>query len=127
MRPPLPMGMILPVFCKNREGRPIKIENNTDAKVNGGANARVQASVLTLYDSKRVQGPMANGEPIDWKTLDATVKSKLGSLKGSNKQVVLLTQTYASPSTDRLIADFKAEYGDNVNHVVTMRFLRMRH
>ena len=28
-----------------------------------------------------------------------------------------MTQTYASPSTERLIADFKAEYGDNVNHV----------
>ncbi len=106
------------ILVKTREGRPIKIENNTDAKVNGGANARVQASVLSLYDSKRVQGPMANGEPVDWKVLDATVKAKLGSLKGSNKQIALLTQTYASPSTDRLIAEFKAEYGENVNHVV---------
>ncbi|GAB5539094.1 MAG: TAT-variant-translocated molybdopterin oxidoreductase [Salibacteraceae bacterium] len=106
------------ILVKTREGRPIKIENNTDAKINGGANARVQASVLTLYDSKRVQGPMANGEPIEWKVLDATVRAKLGSLKGGNKQVVLLTQTFASPSTDRLIAEFKAEYGENVNHVV---------
>lgn len=106
------------ILVKTREGRPIKIENNTDAKVNGGANARVQASVLTLYDSKRVQGPMANGEPVEWKVLDATVKAKLNALKGSNKQVVLLTQTYASPSTTKLIAEFKAAYGDNVNHVV---------
>ncbi|MBO0342584.1 MAG: TAT-variant-translocated molybdopterin oxidoreductase [Bacteroidota bacterium] len=106
------------ILVKTREGRPIKIENNTDAKVNGGANARVQASVLTLYDSKRVQGPMANGEPVEWKVLDATVKAKLNALKGSNKQVVLLTQTYASPSTTKLISEFKAAYGDNVNHVV---------
>ena len=106
------------ILVKTREGRPIKIENNTDAKVNGSANARVQASVLTLYDSKRVQGPMSNGEPIEWKVLDATVKAKLNALKGSNRQVVLLTQTYASPSTDKLIAEFKAAYGDNVNHVV---------
>ncbi|TXN37083.1 4Fe-4S dicluster domain-containing protein [Flagellimonas hymeniacidonis] len=106
------------ILVKTREGRPIKIENNTDAKVNGGANARVQASVLSLYDSTRVQGPSANGEPVDWKVLDATVRAKLGSLKGSNRQIALLTQTYASPSTDRLIADFKAEYGENVNHVV---------
>ncbi|WP_420321557.1 TAT-variant-translocated molybdopterin oxidoreductase [Flagellimonas sp.] len=105
------------ILVKTREGRPIKIENNTDAKVSGSANARVQASVLTLYDSKRVQGPMANGEPIEWKVLDATVKAKLGSLKGSNRQIALLTQTYASPSTDKLIAEFKAEYGNNVNHV----------
>ncbi|MBO6533443.1 MAG: TAT-variant-translocated molybdopterin oxidoreductase [Muricauda sp.] len=106
------------ILVKTREGRPIKIENNTDAKVNGGANARVQASVLTLYDSKRVQGPMANGEPVDWNVLDATVKAKLNALKGSGQQVVLLTQTYASPSTAKLIAEFKAAYGDNVNHVV---------
>ena len=106
------------ILVKTREGRPIKIENNTDAKVNGSANARVQASVLSLYDSKRVQGPLAKGEPIEWKVLDATVRAKLNSLKGSNKQVVLLTQTYASPSTDRLIAEFKAAYGENVNHVV---------
>ncbi|WP_127142280.1 TAT-variant-translocated molybdopterin oxidoreductase [Flagellimonas marinaquae] len=106
------------ILVKTREGRPIKIENNTDAKVNGGANARVQASVLTLYDSKRVQGPMANGEPVDWNVLDATVKAKLNALKGTNKQVVLLTQTYASPSTTKLIAEFKTAYGENVNHVV---------
>ncbi|KAB7529212.1 4Fe-4S dicluster domain-containing protein [Flagellimonas olearia] len=106
------------VLVKTREGRPIKIENNTDAKVNGSANARVQASVLTLYDSKRVQGPSANGEPVEWMVLDATVKAKLGSLKGSNRQIVLLTQTYASPSTDKLIAEFKEAYGENVNHVV---------
>lgn len=106
------------ILVKTREGRPIKIENNTDAKVNGGANARVQASVLTLYDSKRVQGPMANGEPVDWNVLDATVKAKLNALKGTSQQVVLLTQTYASPSATKLIAEFKAAYGDNVNHVV---------
>ena len=34
------------ILVKTREGRPIKIENNTDAKVGGSANARVQASVL---------------------------------------------------------------------------------
>ncbi|MCB0373183.1 MAG: TAT-variant-translocated molybdopterin oxidoreductase [Muricauda sp.] len=106
------------ILVKTREGRPIKIENNADAKVNGSANARVQASVLTLYDSKRVQGPMSNGEPVEWKLVDATVKAKLNALKGSNRQVVLLTQTYASPSTNKLIAEFKAAYGENVNHVV---------
>ncbi|MEM9077255.1 MAG: TAT-variant-translocated molybdopterin oxidoreductase [Bacteroidota bacterium] len=105
------------VLIKTREGRPIKIENNTDAKVNGSANARVNASVLTLYDSTRVQGPSANGEPVEWKVLDATVRAKLGSLANSNKQIALLTQTYASPSTARLIAEFKEKY-PNTNHVV---------
>ncbi|PIF00863.1 MAG: quinol:cytochrome C oxidoreductase [Maribacter sp.] len=105
------------VLVKTREGRPIKIENNTDAKVNGGANARVQGSVLSLYDSTRLQGPMKGGELVEWETLDAEVKAKLNSLKTSGKQIALLTQTYASPSTTRLIAEFKEMYG-TVNHVV---------
>ena len=104
------------ILIKTREGRPIKVENNTMAGVNGGANARVQASVLSLYDSKRVQGPSANGEPIEWKVLDATVRAKLGSLATTGKKIVLLTQTYASPSTSRLIKDFQVKY-PNSSHV----------
>ena len=104
------------VLIKTREGRPIKVENNTMAKVGGGANARVQASVLSLYDSTRLQGPMANGEPVEWDVLNATVKSKLGALKGSSKKIALLTQTYASPSTDRLISALTTE-NENAIHV----------
>ncbi|MGB6154251.1 MAG: TAT-variant-translocated molybdopterin oxidoreductase, partial [Pricia sp.] len=104
------------ILIKTREGRPIKVENNTEAKVGASANARVHASVLSLYDSTRLQGPLANGEPIEWSALDAAVKSKLGSLGNSGQQVAVLTQTYASPSTQRLMGDLKAAYG-NVNHV----------
>lgn len=104
------------ILVKTREGRPIKIENNTDAKVGGSANARVQASVLSLYDSTRLQGPLLNGEPVEWDALDNAVQGRLNLLKGSGKQIALLTQTYASPSTSRLIAEFKEAYG-NVNHV----------
>jgi len=100
------------ILIKTREGRPIKVENNKEAKVAGGANARVQASVLSLYDSTRLQGPMANDEPVAWDAIDAAVKSKLNS----GKQIALLTQTYASPSTSRLVAEFKAANA-NVNHV----------
>ncbi|WP_276389507.1 TAT-variant-translocated molybdopterin oxidoreductase [Eudoraea chungangensis] len=104
------------ILVKTREGRPIKIENNKEAKVNGNSNARIQASVLSLYDSTRLQGPLSNGEAVDWETLDATIKSTLGRLKSSTKQIALLTQTYASPSTSKLIGEFKEAYG-NVTHV----------
>ncbi|WP_350290295.1 TAT-variant-translocated molybdopterin oxidoreductase [uncultured Croceitalea sp.] len=105
------------VLVKTREGRPIKIENNDRAKVNGGANARVNASVLGLYDSTRIQGPTAGGEAISWEDLDNRVKGGLTAAKNSGKQIALLTQTYASPSTHKLIEEFTAAYG-NVNHVV---------
>ncbi|NKI30643.1 TAT-variant-translocated molybdopterin oxidoreductase [Croceivirga thetidis] len=104
------------IVVKTREGRPIKIQNNSLAKVSGHANARVNASVLSLYDSRRVQGPMAKGQPIEWKVLDATVRAKLGSLANGGKQIALLTQTYASPSTDKLIKEFSEKFG-NVRHV----------
>jgi molybdopterin-containing oxidoreductase family iron-sulfur binding subunit len=104
------------ILVKTREGRPILIKNNDRAAVLGGANARVNASVLSLYDKKRVQGPMANGEAIEWNVLDATVKAKLAGLQNSTKQVALLTQTYASPSTKKLISEFSEKFG-NVSHV----------
>ena len=109
------------VLVKTREGRPIKIENNTLAKTHNGANARVHASVLDLYDSLRVNGPKKkNGEgheSISWIELESEVMTKLNELKGGDKDIVLLTQTFASPSTSKLISEFKEKYG-NVRHVV---------
>ncbi|QKX05142.1 TAT-variant-translocated molybdopterin oxidoreductase [Aquimarina sp. TRL1] len=103
------------ILIKTREGRPIRVEKNTMSKSGLGANARVQASVLSLYDSTRLKGPKAAGKDISWDALDKEVSAKLNSLGG--KQIVLLTQTFASPSTTKLIGEFKAKYG-NVSHVV---------
>ncbi|WP_372753680.1 TAT-variant-translocated molybdopterin oxidoreductase [Mariniflexile sp.] len=105
------------VLVKTREGRPIKIENNSLAVTNGHANARVNASVLGLYDSLRVQGPKKGGSSISWSTFDLETNQKLTDLKVAGKEIVLLTQTFASPSTSKLIAEFKEKYG-NVRHVV---------
>ncbi|WP_435135028.1 TAT-variant-translocated molybdopterin oxidoreductase [Formosa sp. A9] len=105
------------VLVKTREGRPIKIENNALAKTHGSANARVNASVLGLYDSLRVQGPLKEGNPISWNDLDQEITSQLTSISGSGKEIVLLTQTFASPTTDRIINLFKEKYG-NVRHVI---------
>ena len=103
------------VLVKTREGRPIKIENNDLAASN--ANARVQASVLDLYDSLRVAGPLKDGEAISWDDFDAEIAQKLSALMDSGKDIVLLTQTFASPSTSKLISEFEERYG-NVRHVV---------
>ncbi|MEW4923548.1 TAT-variant-translocated molybdopterin oxidoreductase [Algibacter sp. 2305UL17-15] len=104
------------VLVKTREGRPIKIENNNLAATNGSANARVNASVLGLYDSLRVQGPKKGGEAISWSDFDAETTKALTNVAAANKSIVLLTQTYASPSTNKLVAEFSGKYG-NVSHV----------
>ena len=105
------------VLVKTREGRPIKIENNAMAPANGNANARVNASVLGLYDSLRVQGPKKGENAITWNDFDKETIEKLTELKAAGKEIVLLTQTFASPSTSKLISEFKETYG-NVRHVV---------
>ena len=104
------------ILVKTREGRPIKIENNPDAPVLGGANARVHASVLSLYDTKRLQGPKGNGSNISWDDFHLQVGAKLNALAATGKEVVLLTQTFASPTTTNIINDFLSKF-INVKHV----------
>jgi len=105
------------VLVKTREGRPIKIENNTKAKVKSSSNARVQASVLSMYDSLRLKGPMREGKEISWEELNKNIIEELESMKANNSPVALLTQTFASPSTSKIIKDFKRQY-PNVKHIV---------
>lgn len=47
------------ILVKNREGRPILLSSN-NLDNGGGVNARCQASVLSLYDSNRLKGPLVN-------------------------------------------------------------------
>ena len=103
------------VLVKVREGRPIKIEPNKDA--NGSTNARVQASVLSLYDSLRLKDPKANGTDVSWTDANSQIVSKLNEVKESGLPIAILTGTCASPSTKKLINKFKETFG-NVNHVV---------
>ncbi len=104
------------VLVKVREGRPIKIEPNRDSK-NGVTNARVQASVLSLYDNNRLRGPLAKGAETDYTTLDKEVQSQLAELKAKGAKIVLLSGTTASPSLESLVAEFKESYG-NVEHIM---------
>lgn len=102
------------VLVKTREGRPIKIEKNELSESKSGANARVHASVLSLYDSRRVKRPMIEERNVSWEEFDSEVGSALENVSG---EIVLLTQTFASPSTTKLIEEFSSKYG-NVRHVV---------
>ena len=104
------------ILVKVREGRPIKIEPNKLAGDHGATNARVQASILALYDNNRLQNPRSNGKPVNWSTFDKETMPKLNELKANNETIVFLTGTTASPSTNQLIQQFKASYG-NVQHV----------
>ena len=104
------------VLVKTREGRPIQIMPNKDA--NGTTSARVQASVLSLYDEKlRLKEPQDKESFLTWEDADAKIGAKLNALKEANKPVVLLTGTLASPSTRKIIQEFSIAY-PNVKHVI---------
>ncbi|MGY8886630.1 MAG: TAT-variant-translocated molybdopterin oxidoreductase, partial [Flavobacteriales bacterium] len=103
------------ILVKTREGRPIKIERNDLALNNGSVNARVHASVLSLYDANRLTDPRVDGQEVSWSDFDTAVADKMNEMSG--KDVVLLTQTFASPSTSKLIKEFTSKYS-NVRHVI---------
>ncbi|UWY29859.1 TAT-variant-translocated molybdopterin oxidoreductase [Flavobacterium sp. TR2] len=105
------------LLVKTREGRPIKIENNTIAGAKFSANARIHASILGLYDSARLKEPKVDGQNSSWSAVDLKIKSSLADAKAKGGQVVLLTNTLASPSTEKLIGEFIAK-NPNAKHVV---------
>ena len=104
------------ILVKTREGRPIKIENNKIAGANFHANARVHASILSLYDGMRLKTSKIAGKDATWDQANAKIKASVADAKAKGGKVVLLTNTSASPSTDRLIAQFLAS-NPNAKHV----------
>ncbi len=105
------------ILVKTREGRPIKIENNNLPGARMSANARVHASVLSMYDSLRLKNAKIDGKDASWEEVDAKVKSSLADAQATGGQIVLLTGTLASPSTDKLINEFIGKY-PTAKHVV---------
>jgi molybdopterin-containing oxidoreductase family iron-sulfur binding subunit len=105
------------ILIKTREGRPIKVENNNLEGSITGANARVHASVLSLYDSMRLKQPKIAGKDATWNEVNAKVQASLNEAASNGGNVVVLTNTTASPSTDALIADLQVKY-PTVKHVV---------
>ena len=105
------------LLVKTREGRPIKIESNPDSPILGSANGRVHASVLSMYDSLRLKSPKLNQSDINWGSFMLQFKEKLRLLNSGNKPLILLTQTFASPTTQDLINKLINKYS-NIKHVV---------
>ncbi len=111
-------GDYCPVLVKTREGRPIKVEGNSlSTLTKGGTSARAQASVLSLYDTNRIPGPLRitegkmdipkrGAQSPSWDEIDGEIMGKLSS----NAQVRIVTHTMLSPTTKKAIADFTAKF-----------------
>ena len=106
-------GDAVSILAKVRDGRPIKIEGNELSPVTkGGTSARVQASVLDLYDTARLRFPRIDGSEVTFEAIDKAVTEAI-----SGKSVVLLTSSVSSPTSKEVIAQFLAKYPGS-KHVV---------
>ncbi|MBA3828423.1 MAG: TAT-variant-translocated molybdopterin oxidoreductase [Taibaiella sp.] len=102
------------VVIKTRDGRPIKIEGNELSSITkGGTSARVQASVLNLYDKARLRHPYAEGNEATFDAIDRRIKEGLAV---NTQSVYLLTSTIISPTTNEVVTQFLAKY-PNAKHV----------
>lgn len=99
-------GDVVPIVAKVRDGRPIKIEgNDLSPLTQGGTSARVQASVLDLYDTSRLRYPTANGKEVpSFEALDKMMMEEITKLNGA--PIVLLTSTINSPTSKEIIHNF---------------------
>lgn len=101
------------VVIKTRDGRPIKIEGNEMSSVTqGGTSARVQASVLNLYDKARLRHPYTSGKEDTFASIDGMIKQDIAAKPG-----YLVTNTIISPTTKETITQFLTKY-PNIKHVV---------
>ena len=102
-------GEAISVLAKVRDGRPIKIEGNDLSPVTkGGTSAKVQASVLGLYDTARLRFPTIDGKEVTLAYIDQAIGSALKSIGGA--PVVLLTSTINSPTTLDAISQFLSKF-----------------
>ncbi|MFN3917313.1 MAG: TAT-variant-translocated molybdopterin oxidoreductase [Flavobacteriales bacterium] len=108
------------ILVKAREGRPIHIKGNKYHGINKSAlTSRMGASVLSLYNSERLQHPIANGEKSTWEEVDAQIKKQLTDIISKGGEVRIVTNTIISPSTQSALNDFIASIGGNASRPMT--------
>ena len=105
------------VRIKTREGRPIFVQGNLASPFSGGGiNARINSSVLGLYDSKRAKGPALKlgnswAKNLSWEQVDKGVIKAITNSATSGKKVALLTGTVISTVAQNAINSFGAFVG----------------
>lgn len=109
------------ITVKTREGRPIKLDGNYNSPLSmGGLCSTGQASILSLYDTERLDGPaiVSNMElaSTDWETLDKEIGEKLNAIQAAGGRIALVSNTIHGPSSLAVINDFTRKY-TNTTHI----------
>ncbi len=109
----LESGNAVPIVAKVRDGRPIKIEGNELSNIyKGGTSARVQASILELYDQSRLKAPLFENK----ETSIPDILKKLKSSINKDEKIAFVSTTMHSPSSLKLLNEFKSSF-PNFEHI----------
>ena len=100
------------LIVESHEGRPTKIEGNPGhPSTLGASSARVQASVLGLYDPDRSQTVRLNGEARSWNEfVTAWEERSQAHATDGGAGLAVLSESFSSPTMARLASEFRARY-----------------
>ena len=101
------------LLVKSREGRPIWLKGKKDGYTQGGLIPRISTSILNLYNSSRINGPIFNNNPESWTDIDSKLVAKLNDIAAKNGKVRILSNTIISPSTKAVIDEFIKKYSSS--------------
>ncbi|MCA1676707.1 MAG: TAT-variant-translocated molybdopterin oxidoreductase, partial [Actinobacteria bacterium] len=100
------------LIVESHEGRPTKIEGNpSHPSTLGASSARIQASVLGLYDPDRSQSVTLQGTRKSW----SDFVSAWGPLSEAHTAdggagLAVLSESFSSPTLARLASELRARY-----------------
>jgi MoCo/4Fe-4S cofactor protein with predicted Tat translocation signal len=100
------------LVVESHEGRPTKIEGNPAHPATlGASSARIQASVIGLYDPDRSRSIALRGEPKTWNDF-VTAWGELAEAHAADggEGLAVLAEPFASPTLARLAAEFRSRY-----------------
>ena len=100
------------LIVESHEGRPTKIEGNpAHPSTLGASSARIQASVLSLYDPDRSQAVRLRGESKSWSDF-VTAWEQLSAAHAADggASLAVLSESFSSPTMSRLTSELRARY-----------------
>jgi molybdopterin-containing oxidoreductase family iron-sulfur binding subunit len=100
------------VLLQHLMGRPIKVEGNPDHPASlGAASALMQASILSLYDPRRAQSIVGNGQIAAWQAVVTALYDRRRKLLATGgKGLFLLSGAVTSPTLRAQIADLQRQF-----------------
>ncbi|HEX4568318.1 MAG TPA: TAT-variant-translocated molybdopterin oxidoreductase [Vicinamibacterales bacterium] len=100
------------LIVESHEGRPTKVEGNpAHPSTLGASSARIQASILGLYDPDRSQSVAQKGASKAWSDFAAAWKELAKSHDADDGAgLAVLTESFSSPTLARLASNLRERY-----------------